>query len=204
MAPIVSRIILAAGLGARMGRTKALLDFGGATALELLARCRFGALGAETIVVVGHDADAVRREADRLGLRTVANLDYRRGRATSLRVGIAAADPHAAHIALQPVDIPLVSQATYDLLARELADPANVDSVIVPSHAYRRGHPVLVPRRLVRLLAEKADEESPRPLLFGDPRYVRHVVVDDPWTLVDLDSPEDYEAARRRYEAVDP
>lgn len=90
----VRAVMLAAGVGQRLygerseRPPKALLAFEGRTLLERHVEILRGCGIVELTLVVGHAADALRAEIDRIGagdlVRTVENPDYRRGSIVSL------------------------------------------------------------------------------------------------------------------------
>src|SRR6185503_20667438 len=59
----VAGIVLAAGSSSRMGRPKMLLPLGGVTLLARVAQALLDGGLARVIVVLGHEADMVRRQA---------------------------------------------------------------------------------------------------------------------------------------------
>lgn len=191
------RVILAAGAGSRMGAVKALLDLEGRTALERIARLELPGYRLDTIVVVGHAAEAVRAEAARLGLETVENHDWRAGQTGSLRRGLEAIGPRGRYL-LHPVDLPLVARSSYEALARALddLDPDDQETILVPSHERRRGHPLIFGAGLRRLVLAAGPDRSLRDLVASSGFRIRHVEVDDPQIRRDLDHPEDLAAAR--------
>lgn len=86
-------VLLAAGAGTRLGRgpPKALLPFRGRTLVEVLADTLFDGGCREVVVVLGAEADHVRRSTD-LGTHVVVeNENWAKGMAGSFRAGIDAA-----------------------------------------------------------------------------------------------------------------
>jgi CTP:molybdopterin cytidylyltransferase MocA len=183
-------IVLAAGASSRMGRPKALLDFDGRCALELVLDA-VGSL-APPIVVLGPNRAEVEARV-RLD-RVAVNPDPASGQTASLRAGLALLPADAEAFLFLPVDVALVTRAhVARLLAAYRAEAEK--SVFVPSHAGRRGHPVLCRRGIAgELLALPAGAPA-REAVLRDPGRVAHVVFDDAYTLMDMDSPADYEAA---------
>ena len=96
----VSAILTAAGESTRMAQPKPLLPWRGST----LIRCQIDSLlqgGVEEVVVVlGHMHEQVARHAEGPGVRWVLNPDYRTGRASSIRAGLAALDPRTDAVVL--------------------------------------------------------------------------------------------------------
>jgi molybdenum cofactor cytidylyltransferase len=103
----VTGIVLAAGTASRFGRTKQTIEVGGKPlaqhALEALVEA-----GVEDIVVVlGHDAEAVRRSlAVPARALVVVNDRYEEGLSTSLAAGLSAADPASEAAVVLPADQP--------------------------------------------------------------------------------------------------
>jgi CTP:molybdopterin cytidylyltransferase MocA len=186
-------IILAAGSGRRMGRTKALLRFGPRTALSLvLEACREGG-AAEPLVVLGHDADAVRTSLG-ASARPFVNPEFARsGPAASLQVGLDHLPAEAGAFLLFPVDYPLVSaQVVRALLDRWPPARAAGRRIVVPSYEMQRGHPVLFDRSLEAELRGLGPDEPIRRVVREHEAEVEHVVVNEPAVRMEMNTPEEY------------
>ena len=178
--PLPGAAILAAGFSSRMKGFKPLMYLDGRTLLEWCVSS-FRAAGVEDIrVITGHRASEVQGEAERLGIRAVHNPDYKRGRFSSVR---AAAATSKTDFFLLPVDIPLVRPATIRMLIKADKVPAS------PCFEGERGHPVLLPARLVPELLDYSGEGGLRGFLAG--QHVEEVPVWDQGVLMDADQPVD-------------
>jgi CTP:molybdopterin cytidylyltransferase MocA len=189
-------VIAAAGAGSRMGAIKALLDLGGLSALERIAGLGLPGFELRNVVVVGHAADEVAREAERLGLAVARNENWEQGQTGSVQTGLAA--PEAAgcsRFLLHPVDLPLISSKTYELLAGALLE-APPEAIVATSVAMRRGHPLVFGPELRAAILALPVESSIRDLVADSGAEVRHLSVNDSWIRRDLDRPEDLAAAR--------
>lgn len=196
--PNVHLIVLAAGASTRMGRSKALLPFGDLTALERVVRCGAQAGAGSSIVVGGHDAEAIRAVAGLAGARFVVNPRWERGQTSSLLAGFAELPPDAAGFLLFPVDCPLVRPET---VARILAAPSAA-AIAVPRYGGRRGHPALFRRATFAEFHALGDDEPAHAVLRRDPARVTDVEVDDPGVALPLDTPADYERALETFRAA--
>lgn len=137
-------LITAAGASTRMGQPKALVPWHGTPLLLHQARvlAAMHDIG-EVIAVIGKDAEPI--EAARAGwdvrLRLVWNARWDEGRSTSIEAGaMAFVEREPAGVLVVAVDQPLTPEVVRQLIA---ARPAPGE-VIVPTHAGRRGHPVLL------------------------------------------------------------
>jgi len=185
-------VIPCAGRSTRMGRPKSLLRVGGASFLERTVRAlREGGCHPVVVVVATDDEDAA-REASTAGAQVLLNPDPGEGPVTSLRLAIDAIDADAAGIVYLPVDHPMVRPDTVAALiaaARSAGSP-----LTLPSHKGKRGHPAVFG---AALFAELTD-----PGLRGGARTVTHrhldgallLEVEDAGVLVDIDTPDMYEA----------
>jgi molybdenum cofactor cytidylyltransferase len=185
--PRVAAILLAAGASRRMGCCKQLLELGGKTAL---ARCLDALLQGgvdQVIVVVAPDGDEVERAARRYPVRVVRNAGPAGDMATSIRTGRDALAPGTSGVLVALCDYPLVSSDTIaTLVESHRRDPG---SILIPCHLERRGHPPLIPRRL---LDELAHPLTLRDLLRTHSQLIRQLELVDAGVLVDMDTPEDY------------
>lgn len=187
MSRSVAAILLAAGRSRRMGSCKQLLPLGGTT---VIGRCleTLVAGGIEEIVVVVSGAgEEVAGAAGRYPVRVAVNGAADSDMASSVRIGLAAVSPDAGGIVVALCDYPLLLPSTVTRLLQEhLRSP---DSIIIPSHNGRRGHPLLFPRGVLSCLDEG---ETLRDLVGREAGRVQCHAVDDPGVLQDMDTPEDY------------
>ncbi len=113
---------------------------------------------------------------------------------TSVWAGLDEAERLGADaVLIHPVDNPLVEPETIGAVLASLAAGARI---AVPSHAGRRGHPAGFARAAWPALRAAALDGGARGVLAEHPDWVSHVPA-GPDCLVDLDTPEALEAARR-------
>jgi molybdenum cofactor cytidylyltransferase len=209
-------LLLAAGESTRMGTLKALLEWEGTTLLEYqVAQLRAARLG-EVVVVLGHEASRLRAllmdphpnplqegegvpstlpegEAGRSRVRVIYNPDYRSGKTSSIRAGVAALSADASGVLVLGVDQP----RPRDLLDY-LVDRHGDARLSVPVQAGRRGHPPIFARAIFsELLAISEEHEGLREVFRAHAAEVNAIPVDSPAIHLNLNRPEDYAAARR-------
>lgn len=199
----VAAILLAAGESTRMGDVKALLDWGGRPLIahqvaELLA----GGAG-PVFVVLGHEAARLRAHLpDDPRVRVAFNPDYRQGRSTSIRTGLAALPAESPGFFIVNVDQPTGREVIEQLIAAHLDAGALLS---VPVVADKRGHPPLFSAALRDEVATVSEESD------GLKRIVRaretdilRVPIDSPLVATNLNRREDYLAARSLATPGDP
>ncbi|WP_461211407.1 DVU_1551 family NTP transferase [Desulfocurvus sp. DL9XJH121] len=200
----LAAVVPAAGLSSRMGRLKPALPLGGSTVLALAVAC-LRAGGADDIVAVtGREPETVAALAREAGARVVHNPDFQEGMFSSMLAGVRALPPDADAFFVLPADIPLVRPATVRLLAQALA--ARPGSLVVyPRFGGERGHPPLIGAALAPRILGHDGQGGLRAVLAAveneSPELAMDVDTADAGTLLDLDRPEDYEAAQQRMRA---
>lgn len=185
----VAALLLAAGASRRMGTCKQLLQLEGKT---VLARCLETLLhgGIEEVVVVvaaSAAADEVVQAAQQYPVRVVRNTEPDGDMAASICTGRDALSPEASGVVIALCDCPLIRAETITRLAQEHREAPG--SIIIPCHDGHRGHPPLLPRRLLD------DLETPltlRDLLRDNHELIHRLEVADDGVLIDMDTPEDY------------
>jgi molybdenum cofactor cytidylyltransferase len=183
----VAAILLAAGASRRMGTCKQLLQLEGKT---VLARCLETLLQGgieEIIVVVAPTGDEVPGAAASYPVRVVRNPEPDGDMAASICTGRDALSPAVSGVVVALCDYPLVRAGTIARLAE--AHRQAPGTIIVPCHEGHRGHPPLLPRRLLDAL------EMPltlRDLLRDNKELIHHLELPDDGVLIDMDTPEDY------------
>jgi CTP:molybdopterin cytidylyltransferase MocA len=195
---MISSIILAAGMSTRMRRLKPLLDWGGESLLAYEVNQLKAAGVDEVIVVLGYRADDIHRIIGKLPCRVMLNPVYYQGRAGSIRIGAKAVNRDAAAIIVQNVDQPRPA----DFLRQLIDSHKEQSSATLPASAGRHGHPVIVSGRLRTEMMEASEEGHG---LDGVLKAHAGELADAPFDdtcFIDLNTPEDYEAARRRFGLV--
>ena len=187
MSGTVAAILLAAGKSRRMGSCKQLLPLGAST---VIARCLDALVSggaAEIVVVVAEEGSDVTAAVRDYPVRIAVNQECEGDMASSVRAGRDALTTDASGVIVTLCDYPLVSAGTISSLVAEHGESA--DSIIIPCHQERRGHPLLFPRAV---LDELAGDMILRDLVRREPDRICCLDVNDPGVLLDMDTPEDY------------
>ncbi|MEM7120791.1 MAG: molybdopterin-binding/glycosyltransferase family 2 protein [Pseudomonadota bacterium] len=195
--PRVTALVLAAGQSRRMGRdNKLLAPINGRAMIRHVAEAAVASQAHATIVVTGHEAEAVGDALDGLDLTTTDNPDYAEGLSTSLRAGLEAAGDDCDGVIVCLGDMPGLTPA---LLNRLIAafDPTEGRAIVLPTYRGKRGNPVLWGRRFFEAMRSVAGDVGARHLLGENEDLVVEVTADDDAVLVDIDTPEALQAARR-------
>ncbi len=199
--PRPGAVILAAGRGHRMGRTKALLPWGDRTLVEAWI-ARFREAGVEAIaVVLGADAEVVRGALpEDLDVRWATNPEPdATGPRESLLLGLDALPPDTPAW-FTPVDVPVVGDKVLSRLSKAYdravtADPDGPGPLAaVPSYRRNSGHPVLASPSFVAHLYDGERGDRIDELLSWATR--RQVIVEtaDVRVVGNMNRPQDYEA----------
>jgi molybdenum cofactor cytidylyltransferase len=196
----VTPIVLAAGTSSRMGRPKALLPFDGETCLSLVLRACADGGAAAAVVVLGYAAEQLRAVLPEGTLPCLNTAYASTGPAASLQAGLAHVPVDSGAALLFPVDFPLVTgREVAALIDRWRAARPGGARIVLPSHGLRRGHPALFDRSLFPALAALRPNGPIHDVVRAHAAAVEHVVVDEPWVRMDVDTPEDYERCLAAY-----
>jgi molybdenum cofactor cytidylyltransferase len=190
----VGAVVLAAGRATRMGGQKLLLPLAGRPLVQWAVDAALGSKATETIVVVGHEAERLAEVLEDRPVRVVVNGRYAEGLSTSLQAGVQAMSPDCDALVFLLGDQPFADSALVDLLIDRFAESGM--EVVRPLIGDRPAHPVLMSARLFpEILAQRGDVGG-REIIERYPERVCLVPVDDRRVAHDIDSIEDYEAAR--------
>lgn len=182
-------IVPAAGKGRRMGADKALLDLGGISAIERIARSLAAAAVDELLVVRGRDAAPL----PELSIaHRVVMVSGEGDMADSLRAADRELPPSCEVVVVLPVDHALVEA---DTIAAVIATAMREGGAISrPTFRGKPGHPVALRRDAFAGIQQAG--AVLRDVVRKHHGRVRDVPTSNPWTHADLDEPEDLAAAR--------
>lgn len=195
---MISAIVPAAGLSSRMGgdKPKPLLPWGASTVIGTVVSTLLAAGVDDVIVVMGHRGQDVAAALAGQAVRCVYNPAYASGEMlSSIQAGLAATHPTSAGALLALADQPQMQLAVVRQVLRAFDDSVG-QALVIPSYAMRRGHPILLPSWLWPEVLALPAGATLRTAIQRHVAAIRYVEVDTPTVLADLDTPEQYAAAR--------
>jgi len=189
---VISAVVLAAGTSTRFGRPKQLEPLGGVPLVQHVVDAAAGGGVDEIVVVLGHDAEAVR---DALHLppngRAVVNPRFAQGQSTSIAAGLGACDPSSEAAVVLMADQPSISPRHVRALLEGFTDTG----AEIVRLGFRDGPgPALLARSVWPEVAALTGDIGARALFEARPEHIRWVHVDED-APPDVDRPEDLPGA---------
>lgn len=190
----IGAIVAAAGRSTRMGSPKQLLSWGQSTVLATVLG-QLATAGAQPVLcVVGHERDQIAQIAEQAGAEVVYNPDYAAAEMlVSYQAGVRrlldqspAADGALFALGDQPhIPVGVIRQVLHHALCRP-------ESIVIPSYAMRRGHPIYLPKGVWPFLLSLHAEDSLRKLMREYAAQIEYVLVGTDAILRDMDTPQEY------------
>jgi molybdenum cofactor cytidylyltransferase len=183
-------VVLAAGESRRYGAPKQLLDWRGQPLVRHAAQAALRAGLDPVLAVVGAYRDRVIAALERLDVLPVENPRWETGQSSSVKAAVGALPAGVGSAVFLLADQPHIPPA----LIRDLVDThaASLAPVVAPRIAGRRANPVLFDRNTFPELLSLSGDVGGRGLFARHP--VAWVEWGDPSILLDIDTPEDYQA----------
>jgi 4-nitrophenyl phosphatase len=186
----VAAIILAAGASERLGRPKALLDWGGRPLIAHIADVVMASPACPIVVVLGAHADQVRSALDDRPVQFVVNPNWHEGLSTSVRAGLAVLPDQVCAALFVLGDQPNI---TPDLLSTLITRFRQTGAPIIePRYGDRPGNPALFARELFEELRQITGDRGGRSLISKYADRVEVIQVTDSSILEDIDTFEEY------------
>jgi molybdenum cofactor cytidylyltransferase len=196
-------LIPAAGTSTRMGRPKLLLPLGDRTVLEwVLAAIRQAGIE-QTLVVAGPHVPQLVTLAAAAGAHSLLLTEQTPDMRATIERGLCwlqdrfGPRPEDAFL-LAPADHPTLHAGVIRLLTQARNEHPD-KSIFLPTFGSRRGHPTLIGWPHVAGIQAHPPKEGLNSYLRRCANETHEIVADDPDVLCDLDTPEEYEALRRRW-----
>lgn len=190
-APRIAVLLLAAGLGQRMGAgvAKLLRPLAGKPLWRHAAETLAAGDWAARWAVLGPATEVAASALHDLGFQCVFNNAPEAGLSGSLRLGLSALPGEIDAVLIALGDMPQVQPRTLQRLAAAFA-PAAGRAICVPVQQGRRGNPVLWDAALIPALQAVSGDRGGCDLLLRHADLICEVAVDDPGVLLDIDTAE--------------
>lgn len=189
---MISAVILSAGESSRMGRPKALLPIDGQTFIERIVAA-LKQSGIERIfVVLGFNAEEMRREIEHLPVEILINQAYQQGQLSSLQVALRRlnSEKDCDAILVHLVDHPYLSAAVVNRMIDRYRESKNC--IVIPKYRGKRGHPVLFDRSLFAELLSAPIDQGAKAVVNAHRDQTLEIDTDDIGVTLDIDTPELY------------
>jgi molybdenum cofactor cytidylyltransferase len=188
----VGGVVLAAGPGERYEGPYKLLETVDGTAMVRRAVAAMAESGvSEVVVIVGHEADAVREAIGDLDVEYVENPSYQDGQSTSLHLGVEVARERGWDATVFGLgDMPFVTSTAIDQVIDAYADGRS--TIVAAGFEGKRGNPTLFDKSHYDALMDVTGDTGGRPVIMAS-ADVGIVETDEPGVMRDIDTVEDYE-----------
>ena len=190
---MIVAVILSAGESSRMGRPKALLSIDGVRFVEKIVSTLKSTNVGDIIVVLGHNAEGIRRKISDLPVTILINHDYKQGQLSSLQVAIRLLESSGNPvdgILVHLVDHPYIEAKLVNLIIDRFYETKKL--IVVPRFQGRRGHPVIFARALFSELLAAGTDQGAKPVVHAHRDDTLEIDTDDKGVLIDIDTPEEY------------
>jgi molybdenum cofactor cytidylyltransferase len=189
----VSAILLAAGESKRMGKPKLLLPIGNDTILGKTIDNVLSSRVDEVIVVLGAEAQEIKKAIAGKPAKVVFNPDYRQGMSTSLTTGLKQVSARAQRVMVALCDQPFIEKKTYNRLIEESLDSGK--GIIVPTYKAKRGNPIIFSINYKDELMGLEGDVGGKEILRRHPDDVLEVAVDSESIYINLNTMDEYDSA---------
>jgi molybdenum cofactor cytidylyltransferase len=166
-----------------------LLRINGVSFLELIVGAMLDSGFAPIVVVLGAQAQAVKETFENLDVDFIINKNWHMGQFSSLKTGLVTLQPNIPGAMISLIDHPTVKKETYKLHHHVLME--NLDKIILPIYQGRRGHPIVIPKKIIDEILGASDEMNLKDIIKIHSELVFEQLVDDPGILQDIDTQND-------------
>ena len=193
---MISAVILAAGESRRMGKqNKLLLPVGGEALLVKLVKSVCASDVGQVLVVIGHEAEKIRRKLKELPLSFVYNPNFSEGMTTSIKSGVKEVSQDCDGLLICLADMPLINTSDINQLIHAYVQNRIKEKrlIVVPVFQGQRGNPVLFSSEFRNDILDYKKESGCRGVIMNYPESVKEVKMDNDNMLLDVDTLEDYQ-----------
>ncbi len=186
--------VLAGGMSTGMRQNKLLLDFKGKALIVHAVDTLLASEIDEVVVVLGHQAEKVRKELGGKRVKLVQNPGYREGLSASVRAGAEAVSLQADGIMVYLADQPLLEPADVNQILKAFTHAKEVNKdIVVPFFDGQRGNPVLLDSSYREAILGVVGDVGCKGVIKRYPEKVLVLEMENDHVVRDVDNMEEYE-----------
>jgi len=195
---MIVAIVLSAGESSRMGSPKALLPIGEKSFLGRIVSALQATKAGKIVVVLGHNAEEIRKKISGLPVTVVVNQNYARGQLSSLVAAIRSLERESVDgVLVHLVDHPFLDASLVDRMIDGFYESKKL--IVVPRYRGRRGHPVIFSGALFPELVRTPLDQGAKAVVRAHRDDILEIDTEEEGVAIDIDTPEEY----RRYSGRD-
>ena len=183
----IGALVVAAGMSKRMGEFKPMLSIGSISVAQRVIATLSQAGVSKIVMVTGYNATMLERHLSGNGIIFLRNDDYETTQMfDSVKIGLRYLQDKCDKVLFTPVDVPLFTARTVKTILDSSAPLA------VPMCEGKQGHPILIANELIPEILRDSGEMGLKGAMDRCSVPLKRIVVDDPGTIHDADTPEDF------------
>ena len=185
----IGALIVAAGMSSRMGGFKPMLSIGSISVAQRFIATLHQAGASKIVMVTGYNATVLERHLAGNGIIFLRNEEYETTQMfDSAKIGLRYLQNKCDKILFTPVDVPLFTARTVKTILDSGA------SLACPMCEGRQGHPIMIANELLPEIINDCGEQGLKGAMDRCSVPLLRIDVDDPGTIHDADTPEDFSA----------
>ena len=183
----IGALIVAAGMSSRMGQFKPMLNIGSISVAQRVIATLSQSGVSKIVMVTGYNATILERHLSGNGIIFLRNDHYETTQMfDSVKIGLRYLLDKCDKVLFTPVDVPLFTSRTVKTILDSGAPLA------CPMCEGRQGHPILIDNGLIPEILNDCGEMGLKGAMDRCSVPLQRVDVDDPGTIHDADTPEDF------------
>ena len=185
----IGALIVAAGMSSRMGDFKPMLSIGSISVAQRVIATLSQSGVSKIVMVTGYNATMLERHLSGNGIIFLRNENYETTQMfDSVKIGLRYLQDKCDKVLFTPVDVPLFTAKTATTILTSGAKLA------CPMCEGQQGHPILIANELIPEILNDCGEMGLKGAMDRCSEPLIRIEVDDPGTIHDADTPEDFSA----------
>ena len=172
------------------GPNKLLIPINGKPMLRGVTQAALQSNVDGVIVVLGFEAEKVKKTIADLPCRVIINQDYNKGQSSSLLAGMKALNKHTQAVLVLPGDLANIETSSINLVVQSYIKQHN--NIVSAAHNGRLGHPILFSRELFSEIMMISEESAGlKAVVMNHRKEVQLVESNSENVLTDIDHQDD-------------